>query len=123
METFAEYLDTIEDADHRARIAEVLDWVTREYPQLKQRIAWNQPMFTHEGTFIIGFSVSKHHFALSPEPAGIQHFADEIVAAGYDHTKMLMRIRWEQPVDWELLRRMIDFNIEDKAGYTAFWRK
>jgi uncharacterized protein YdhG (YjbR/CyaY superfamily) len=45
-------------------------------------------MFTDHGTFIIGFSVAKHHLAEKPE-------FDKIVKAGYDHTKELVRIRWD----------------------------
>lgn len=35
-------------------MAEVLDWVAEHYPELELRIAWNQPLFTHHGTYIIG---------------------------------------------------------------------
>lgn len=87
------------------------------------KIAWNQPMFTDHGTFIIGFSIAKHHLAVAPERAGIIRFSDEIVQAGYEHTKELIRIRWDGPVDYSLLEKMIEFNIMDKADCSTFWRK
>jgi uncharacterized protein YdhG (YjbR/CyaY superfamily) len=80
-------------------------------------------MFTDHGTFIIGFSISKQHMAVAPEGVVIERFADEIAQAGYDATKGLIRIKWEKPVDYSLLEKMIEFNIQDKAEYTAFWRK
>ncbi|EJL20530.1 hypothetical protein PMI05_05767 [Brevibacillus sp. BC25] len=80
-------------------------------------------MFTDHGTFIIGFSVAKHHLAVSPERVGITRFSDEIVQAGYDHTKELVRIRWDKPVDFSFLEKMIEFNILDKADCSTFWRK
>ena len=80
-------------------------------------------MFTDHGTFIIGFSVAKQHLAVAPESAGINHFSDEIVQAGYDHTKQLVRIQWDSPVDFSLLEKMIEFNILDKADCSTFWRK
>ncbi|PSK04625.1 hypothetical protein C7R92_26750 [Brevibacillus porteri] len=58
--------------------------------------------------------------AVSPERAGIIHFSDEIVQAGYDHTKELVRIRWDRPVDFSLLEKMIEFNILDKADCSTF---
>jgi uncharacterized protein len=70
-------------------------------------------MFTDHGTFIIGFSITKNHLAVAPESAGINHFSDEIVQAGYDHTKQLVRIPWNIPVDFSLLEKMIEFNILD----------
>lgn len=123
MEVFAEYLAHIDNPEHRERTEEVLAWVTNKFPELMPKMAWNQPMFTDHGTFIIGFSIAKHHLAVAPERVVIQHFSDEIVQAGYDHTKELVRIRWERPVDFSLLEKMIEFNITDKADCTTFWRK
>ena len=64
METFADYLSGMEKEEHRMKLKEVLSWIKRGFPNLETRIAWNQPMFTDHGTFILGFSVSKQHFAL-----------------------------------------------------------
>lgn len=123
MEAFAEYLDRIESPMHRERTEEVLTWVAEKFPNLEPKIAWNQPMFTEHGTFIIGFSISKQHLAVAPERAGIDHFADAIVLAGYNHTKELVRLPWNRPVDFSLLEQIIEFNILDKAGCSTFWRK
>lgn len=123
METFAEFIARIDNPEHQARTEEVLNWVTEKFPNLKQKIAWNQPMFTDHDTFIIGFSVSKQHLAVAPEKAGINRFSEEIIQAGYDHTKELVRMKWKQEIDFSLLERMIEFNIADKAECSTFWRK
>lgn len=123
MEAFAEYLARIENPRHRARTEEVLGWVAERFPNLTPKIAWNQPMYTDHGTFIIGFSTAKNHMAVAPERAGINRFSDEIIKAGYDHTKELIRIAWDSPVDYPLLEKIIGFNISDKAECTTFWRK
>jgi uncharacterized protein YdhG (YjbR/CyaY superfamily) len=123
IEIFAEYLTLIDNPQHRSRTQEVLTWVTEKFPNLLPKIAWNQPMFTDHGTFIIGFSVSKHHLAVAPEKAGITHFSDAIGKAGYEHTKQLIRIKWDSPVDFSLLEKMIEFNILDKKDCQTFWRK
>lgn len=105
MEAFAEYLEHIDNPQHRARTQEVLAWVTKKFPNLMAKIAWNQPMFTDHGTFIIGFSVAKHHLAVAPEKAGINHFSELIVQAGYDHTKQLVRISGIVPLISHYLRK------------------
>lgn len=122
METLEEYVDQI-DPQHKERMIEVLTWVKETFPNLKSRIAWNQPMFTDHGTYIIGFSVSKKHLAVAPEAVGINHFAHDIVEAGYDYTKQLVRIPWDSSVDYTLLEKMIRFNMMDKAECSTFWRK
>ncbi len=123
MEVFEEYISQIENAENRDRTREVLNWVTEKFPNLAHRIAWNQPMFTDHGTFIIGFSVSKHHLAVAPEKAGILRFSGEIVEAGYEHTKEIIRFPWDRPFDYHLLERIITFNILDKVDCATFWRK
>lgn len=120
---FGDYLKGIVDPQQRSRVETVLDWVRGTFPQLEPRVAWNQPMFTDHGTFIVGFSVSKKHLAMSPELRGIEVFSDRIRAAGFGHTKMLVQFPWEKPVDFGLLEEMIAFNIAEKADTSSFWRK
>lgn len=56
IKTLDEFLATIPNANNRARMVEVLDWVAQHYPELELRIAWNQSIFTHHG--------DTHHRAL-----------------------------------------------------------
>jgi uncharacterized protein YdhG (YjbR/CyaY superfamily) len=123
MEIFDEFLLKINDPEHHARTKEVLDWVMEKYPQLVPRIAWNQPMFTDHGTFIIAFSLAKQHLAVSPEQAGIMHFADEFEKEGLSYSNMLVRFPWNKPINLELISKMIEFNLEDKKDCQTFWRK
>ena len=123
MEIFDEFLIKIDNVGHHARTKEVLDWVMEKYPQLVPRLAWNQPMFTHHGTFIIAFSLAKQHLAVSPEQAGIAHFASEFEKEGLSYTSMIVRFPWHKPVNYELIAKMIEFNLQDKKDCTTFWRK
>jgi uncharacterized protein YdhG (YjbR/CyaY superfamily) len=123
MEIFNDYLLKIEDLNHRAKVTELLIWISNHFSTLIPKIAWNQPMFTDHGTFIIGFSIAKHHIAVAPERVSILKFSEDIIKSGYDHTNELMRISWDKPLDFTLLEKMIAFNIEDKANCTTFWRK
>lgn len=122
MKDFKEYLESIEEISYRDRMEEVLKWISETYPELETRIAWNQPMFTHHGTYIIGFSHSKNHIAMSPETKSIQEFKSAIEGMGLSHTDNIIRIKWEDPTPYELMRTLIDYNIKDKEGYTKFWR-
>ena len=123
MNEFMSYLNTIQNLQHRIKMQGVLFWVFETFPELTPKIAWNQPMFTAHGTFIIGFSVAKHHFAIAPEQMTVERFSQEISLCGYEHNKQLIRISWEQPVNFSFLEKLIQFNIGDKADCTTFWRK
>jgi hypothetical protein len=71
----------------------------------------------------VGFSVSKLHLAVAPELACILHFKSQINKAGFEHSQQLIKFPWDKPFDYELLRSVILFNIEDKADVSTFWRK
>lgn len=122
MNVFADYLQKIEVIDHRNKIEDILNWVKVQYPNLNQEVKWNQPMFTDHGTYIIGFSISKNHISVAPENSCIIHFAEELDKVGYTYTSQLFRIKWDQPVDYDLLSEIIKFNILDKADLKTFWR-
>ncbi|MGG0717197.1 iron chaperone [Robertmurraya massiliosenegalensis] len=122
MEIFEKYLAGIDHPEQRERTEGILTWITEKFPNLKPEFKWNTPMFSEHGTYIIGLSIAKNHLSISPEEAGIEQFADDIKQAGYSATKGLFRILWNEPVNYDLLEKMIEFNIQDKADYTKFWR-
>lgn len=113
MDFFNEILTKIENEQHRVYTKDVLDWVHTNYPTLEPRIGWNQPMFTHHGTFIIGFSVAKKHLAVTPEQAGITYFAKEFERAGLSYSNMIVRYPFNNPANLKLLGKMIEYNLED----------
>ncbi len=123
MKTFRPFLNKIQNPQHREELEAVLRRIRQSFPSLEPKIAWNQPIFTHHGTFIIGFSAAKRHFAAAPEQAAIERFSNEIKESGYSHTRQLIRIPWGQPVNFELLEKIIRFNMMDKADCPTFWRK
>lgn len=117
-----QYLNTIDNKEHRKKLLSVIDYIKEEFPNLKLEIKWNQPMFINEDTYIIAFSASKNHFSVAPEYKGMEVFSEKIEKAGYSQTKMLFRIKYSDDVNYELLKEIIKFNIEDKKGLTSFWR-
>lgn len=122
METVEQFLDSLADAAQKKRMKEVLDWTQKSFPQLKPRIAWSTPHFTHEDTFIISYAVTKQNLAVSPEYKGLKQFAERFDAAGLKWSKMIVRFPWDREVDYALLHDIIAFNIQDKKGCRSYWR-
>lgn len=123
MNTIEEFLQAIKEPSHHDRFLSILHWIAEKFPELELKIAWNQPMFTHHETFIIGFSIAKAHMAIAPEVKGIQAFTTQIKGAGYAHGSNLFRIKWTDSINFDLLENMIQYNIDDKQHCTTFWRK
>ena len=64
MNTFQEFLETVEEGEKRERLASIFSYIRKEFPELQEEVKWKQPMYTDHGTFIIGFSVSKVTYRL-----------------------------------------------------------
>jgi uncharacterized protein ydhG len=120
--TLDEYLETIPDDDNRERMVDVLVWVGLTYPELELRIEWNQPMFTHHGTYIIGFSAASKHMTMAPERATMIRFEQVMRERGTDFSTMLARQPWNRPFDYELLDAFIQHQLAEKQDITSFWR-
>lgn len=115
-------MDEIEDLEKRKRLEDILNHIKEKFPQLKGEIKWKQPMFMDHGTFIIAFTYSKSHILIAPEEKVISVFEKEIKEAGYTCTKNLFRIKWDDPVNFDLIDKIVEYNIDDKKGMTRFWR-
>ena len=122
IQTLDKYLATIPNGDNRARMVDVLVWVGLTYPELELRIEWNQPMFTHHGTYIIGFSAASKHMTMAPERATMIRFEQVMRERGTDFSTMLARQPWNRPFDYELLDAFIQHQLAEKQDITSFWR-
>ena len=123
MQEFEDYLEKIYNPSQQQKLKEIFEWIQQNFPHLKPRISWNQPMYTDHETFIIGFSCSKHHFSIAPETKTMKYFSQNINASGYQQSSHLFKIRWNDPIDFSLLKKIIEYNIEDKKDCSTFWRK
>lgn len=122
MENFEDYLFSIENPMHQEKLRNLLKEISERFPELDTRVAWSSPMFTHHGTFIIGFSAAQNFFSVSPEVSCLNKFISDVEKCGYSHTNNIFRIKWEQPINLSLLEKMISFNIIDKEDHKKFWR-
>lgn len=114
------FLLSVLTTDNRERMVEVLDCVAQHYPELELWIAWNQPMFTHHGTYIIGFSAASKHMAMAPERATMIRFEQVMREYGTDFGTMLARQPWTKPFDYELLDAFVQDQLTEKQGTTSF---
>ena len=122
IKTLDEYLETIPNDHNRARMVDVVVWVGLTYPELELRIAWNQAMFIHHGTYIIGFSAASKHMAVAPERATMIRFEPVMRERGTDFGKKVAHQPWDKPFDYELLDAFIQHQLAEKQDITSFWR-
>lgn len=123
MSIFQIFIDELDTPEKKEKLGSIFEYIRKSFPQLKEEIRWNQPMYTDHGTFIIGFSTATNHISVAPEVKALEKFSDEIIAAGYTRSKKLFRIKFTDKIDFDLLHRIIAFNIEDKKDTNKFWRE
>lgn len=123
MKVFEPYLVKIKDEKNRKIMEGLLSWVMTNYPMLDKKIAWNQPHFVHNNTFIIAFTHAKQHISVVPEYKAIEVFKEDIKKSNYQSTNFIYKMKWQNPIDYDLLKRIIDYNMEDKKGLDTYWRK
>ncbi len=123
MKIFDDHLRTISDDFQRSRLNSIFTMIEETFPHLEGRIAWNQPMYTDHGTFIIAFSTVKNHISVGQEKAEIDAFAERIEHAGYTHGKKVWRIGNSQEVNYDLLKQIISYTIDQKRDCMTFWRQ
>ena len=81
------------------------------HPTLELVIAWNHPMLSVDGKYVLGLSVAKHHVLLNPFSADlIATFADRL--AGYTTNKKTFAV----PLDWTIDRALVLDLVETRLG-------
>lgn len=123
MEQILEYIQRIDDPDNRLISGDFINWLMTDFPELKPEYKWNQPMFTHHGTFIIGFSVATKHFTVAPEMRTFEHFLPQIKDLKLKHGKKTFQLQFGQNIPYDLLRALINYTLADKQNVTSFWDK
>ena len=73
-------------------------------------------MFTHHGTYIIGFSAASKHMAMVPERATMIRFEPVMRERDTDFDTMLARQPWSKPFDYELLDAFIQDQLTEKQA-------
>lgn len=117
-----EYLASVHDKSRVEPLKNILETIENNFPELELVVKWNQPMFIHHGTFIIAISHSKKHISIAPERYALDVFEETYSKKGYKRTKEYLLYPWDQPMDLDLIKDIVAFNIEDKKDMTKFWR-
>lgn len=116
------YTQSITNPAIKEKLEEVLAYLAEKHPDFLGEIKWKKPMFSKDGTFIIGFDAAKKHLSVIPEPYAIEIFKDDIKAAGLSSTENLFKFAEDQDINFPLLEKIIAFKLEDKKGEGKYFK-
>ena len=85
-------------------------------PDATEAIKYRMPTFVLRGN-LVHFAAYKAHIGLYPTPTGIEAFGDEL--APYVGGKGSVRFPLDQPIPYDLIRRIATFRVRENLARAA----
>lgn len=80
-------------------------------PGAEEKISYNIPTFTLNGTYLVYFAGWKKHIAIYPIPSGNEAFNKEL--AQYMDGKGTLRFPIDKPLPLKLITRIVKFRVAE----------
>ena len=84
--------------------------IKKAAPDAEEAISYQIPTFRLNGKNLIHFAGFKNHVSVYPSPRGVEEFGEEL--ARYKGGKGTVQFPLDQPVPYDLIRRIVKFRIE-----------
>jgi len=101
--TIDDYIRSQPD-DVQEMLTEIRRVIHRAVPGAGERISYQMPTITLDGSSLVHFAAWKHHIGLYPLPAADEQFQAEL--APYNTGKGTARFPLDQPVPYDLIARI-----------------
>jgi uncharacterized protein YdhG (YjbR/CyaY superfamily) len=85
-------------------------------PEAQEAIAYGIPTFKLHGN-LVHFAAYKKHIGFYPTPSGLEAFKTEL--AGYKGSKGAVQFPLDQPIPYDLIRRITLFRVEENLRRAA----
>lgn len=84
-------------------------------PEATETISYAIPTFDLYGRHLVHFAGFKKHIGFYPVPGGYEEaFAEELKP--YKRGKGSIQLPLDQPIPWDLIRRMVEFRVKENAA-------
>jgi uncharacterized protein YdhG (YjbR/CyaY superfamily) len=89
-------------------------------PEAEEAIKYGLPTFVLKGN-LVHFGAFKNHIGFYPAPRGLEQFKEEL--AGYKGSKGAVQFPLDEPIPYDLIRRITAFRVQDNLERAASKRK
>jgi uncharacterized protein YdhG (YjbR/CyaY superfamily) len=89
----------------------VRETIREAAPAATEAISYGIPTFKLYGN-LVHFAAYKKHLGFYPTPAGLQAFKAEL--AGYKGSKGAVQFPLDQPIPYDLIRRIVAFRVQEQ---------
>jgi len=113
--TIDEYIAQ-QPADVQPILQQIRALIRETAPEATEKISYQMPTFYLNGN-LVHFAAYKHHIGFYPTPSGTEQFEQELSA--YKRSKGAVQFPLDQPMPYDLIRRMVQFRAAENAGKPA----
>jgi uncharacterized protein YdhG (YjbR/CyaY superfamily) len=85
--------------------------IRKAAPGAEETISYQIPTFKLNGTYLIYFAGFKNHISLYPAPRGAEEFKKELAA--YEGGKGTVRFPLDEPIPFDLIKRIVKFKVKE----------
>jgi len=100
----------------QAILQQVRQTIHAAVPEAQEAIAYGIPTFKFHGN-LVHFAACKKHLGFDPSPSGLEAFKTEL--AGYKGSKGAVQFPLDQPIPYDLIRRITLFRWEENLRRAA----
>jgi uncharacterized protein YdhG (YjbR/CyaY superfamily) len=115
MNTQEEYIKAFPE-DVQKILEQVRQTIKTAAPQAEESISYGMPAFKTNGKPLVYFAGFKNHIGFYATPNGHQEFAAEL--APYKQGKGSVQFPLNQPIPFDLIKRMVAFRVKRNAEKT-----
>lgn len=80
-------------------------------PGAEEYISYAMPSFKYRGKILVYFAAQKNHLGFYATPTANIAFSEEL--KGYRSSKGAVQFPFDRPVPYELIRRMVQYKLEE----------
>ena len=107
-------------SDVQALLQQIRRTIRAAAPDAEETIKYQIPTFTLHGN-LVNFAAFQKHIGFYPAPRGIEAFQDELSV--YECSKGAIRFPLDRPLPLDLIRRIVEFRVQDNRARAAAKRK
>jgi uncharacterized protein YdhG (YjbR/CyaY superfamily) len=97
----------------RDMLQQLRQTIHEEAPDAQEAISYRMPAFRLKGNLVY-FAAFRDHISFFPTSSAIVAFRKEL--AGYKTSKGTVRFPLDQPIPFDLVRRMVRFRVQENLG-------
>jgi len=105
-----EYIDRFPE-DVQNVLHKIRALINEVVPDAEEKISYQIPTFTLNGSYLIYFAGFKNHVSVYPAPRGTAPFKKELAA--YEGGKGTVRFPLDQPIPYGLIKRIVKFKVKE----------